>query len=50
MNQNALLSDPVFKKVISNNNSEVISFNYYGLINPGSLKTINDACRKLSNI
>ena len=50
MNQNALLSDPVFKKVISNNNSEIISFNYYGLINPGSLKTINDACRKLSNI
>ena len=50
MNQNALLSDPVFKKVISKNNSEIITFNYYGLINPGSLKTINDACRKLSNI
>ena len=50
MNQNSLLSDPIFKKVISQNNSELISFNYYGLINPGSLKTINNACEKLSNI
>ena len=50
MNQNTLLSDPVLKKVISANNSELITFNYYGLINPGSLKTINKACKELSNI
>ena len=50
MNQNSLLSDPVLRKVISPNNSEIITFNYYGLINPGSLKTINNACEKLSNI
>ncbi len=50
MNQNGLLSDPILRKVISPNNSEIITFNYYGLINPGSLKTINNACEKLSNI
>ncbi len=50
MDQNSLLSDPVLRKVISPNNSEIITFNYYGLINPGSLKTINNACEKLSNI
>ena len=50
VNQNALLSDPIFKKVISINNSKLITFDYYGLINPGSLKTINNACDKLSKI
>ena len=50
MNQNAFLSDPILKKIISANNSKLITFNYYGLINPGSLKTINNACEKLSNI
>ena len=50
MNQNAILSDPVLSKVISKQKSEIITFNYYGLINPGSLKTINNACEKLSNL
>jgi len=50
MNQNALLSDPILQKVISTSKSEIINFNYYGLINPGNLKTINKACEKLSNI
>ena len=50
MNQNAFLSDPILKKIISANNSKLITFNYYGLINPGSLKTINNACDKLSKI
>ena len=50
VNQNALLSDPVLGKVISKDKSELITFDYYGLINPGSLKTINNACKKLSNI
>ena len=50
MNQNNFLSDPILGKVLSINNSEIITFNYYGLINPGSLNTINNACEKLSNI
>ena len=50
VNQNALLSDPVLGKVISKDKSELITFDYYGLINPGSLNTINNACKKLSNI
>ena len=50
MNQNSLLSDPLLSKVISSTKSELITFNYYGLINPGSLKTINKACKRLSNI
>ncbi len=50
MNQNVLLSNPVLKEVISSYDTELITFNYYGLINPGSLKTINNACEKLSNI
>ena len=50
MNQGTLLSDPILSKVISTVKSEITTFNYYGLINPGSLKTINDACEKLSKI
>ncbi len=50
INQNSLLSDPVLNQVISKYDTELIYFNYYGLINPGSLKTINNACKKLSNI
>ena len=50
MSQNSLSSDPILSKVISREKSELITFNYYGLINPGSLKTINRACEKLSNI
>ena len=50
MNQNDLFTDPILGKVVSANNSEIITFDYYGLINPGSLKTINNACKKLSNI
>ena len=50
MNQNSLLANPIFKKIIDSNKNEIVTFNYYGLINPGSLKTINSACMKLSNI
>ena len=32
-------------KAVKNNN--VYNFNYYGLINPGSIDSINDACKKL---
>ena len=50
MNQNSLLANPIFQKIIDSNKNAIITFNYYGLINPGSLKTINSACKKLSNI
>ena len=50
MNQTSLLDDPILKKIIKSNKNEVVTFDYYGLINPGSLKTINNACEKLSNI
>ena len=50
MNQNSLLANPILKKIINSNKNQIVTFNYYGLINPGSLKTINSACIKLSNI
>ena len=50
MNQNSLLANPILQKIIDPNTNEVITFNYYGLINPGNLETINSTCEKLSNI
>ena len=50
MNQNSLLANSILKNIIDSNKNEIVNFNYYGLINPGSLKTINSACMKLSNI
>ncbi len=50
MNENSSLANPILKKIIASNQNEILTFNYYGLINPGSLKTINSACKKLSNI
>ena len=35
-------------KAVKNDN--VYSFNYYGLINPGSMESINDACDKLKSL
>lgn len=50
MNQNSLLNDSILKNIIASNKNEILTFNYYGLINPGSLQTINSTCEKLSNI
>ena len=50
MNQNSLLKDSILNNIIASNKNEILTFNYYGLINPGSLKTINSTCEKLSNI
>ena len=50
MNQNSLLNDSILNNIIDSNKNEILTFNYYGLINPGSLKTINSTCEKLSNI
>ena len=48
--QNSLLANPILEKIIASNKNEIVTFNYYGLINPGSLKTVSSACQKLSNI
>ena len=50
MSQNDSLMPQSLEKIITNKETKVYSFDYYGLINPGSLKTINNACRKLSSI
>ena len=50
MNQNSLLANPMLRRIIDSNKNQIVTFNYYGLINPGSLKTINSACKKLSTI
>ena len=38
------------EKIILNSKTKIHTFNYYGFINPGSLRTINEACIKLSKI
>ena len=48
--QNSLLANPILKKIIASNKNQIVNFNYYGLINPGTLETVNSACKKLSNI
>ena len=50
MNENSYLANPILKKIIASNQNEILTFKYYGLINPGSLKTINSACKQLSYI
>ena len=39
-----------FSNLTAVNNNKVYRFNYYGLINPGSLNSINNACKELKNI
>ena len=45
------LSDkPIWKSISAVKSNKIKFFNYYGLINPGSLNSINNACQKLLNI
>ena len=44
------LSKPYSSNLKAVKNNNVFNFNYYGLINPGSIDTINDACEKLINL
>ena len=46
MNENSALEMPILKKIIASNENKILTFNYYGLINPGSLNTINNACEQ----
>ncbi len=39
-----------FSNLTAVKNNKVFKFNYYGLINPGSLNSINNACKELKNI
>ena len=39
-----------FSNLTAVKNNKVYRFNYYGLINPGSLNSINDACKKLKKL
>ena len=38
------------ENILINGKTKIHTFNYYGFINPGSLETINEACKKLSSI
>jgi len=40
----------IWKDLPAVNTNKVFKFDYYGLINPGSLDSINNACQKLSTI
>ena len=45
-----LKSIPFWKDLKAIQENNVYSFDYYGLINPGSLNSINQSCKKLSSI
>ena len=40
----------IWRKIPAVKKKNIFSFDYYGLINPGSLESINKACKKLSSI
>ena len=41
---------PIWEKLPAVKNKKIFEFDYYGLINPGNLDSIDNACRKLSLI
>ena len=41
---------PIWEKLPAVKNKKIFEFDYYGLINPGNLDSIDTACRKLSLI
>ena len=41
---------PFWKDLNAVKNNNISNFNYYGLINAGSIETINNACKKLKSI
>ena len=40
----------IWRKIPAVKKKNIFSFDYYGLINPGSLESINKACKKLASI
>ncbi len=49
-NKTSLQTLPFWRNLKAIKEEKVYDFDYYGLINPGSLKSINSACKKLSSI
>ncbi|MEL7035774.1 MAG: ABC transporter substrate-binding protein [Cyanobacteria bacterium J06592_8] len=43
-------NDPFWGKLQASTTEQVYAFDYYGLVNPGSLETIEQACDRLSKI
>ena len=48
--QNLFLGKSYTSKLKAVNSNNVYTFNYYGLVNPGSIESINNACRKLKKL
>ncbi len=50
MPQNNSVIPKNLENILISSKTKIHTFNYYGFINPGSLKTINEACMKLYEI
>ena len=48
--QNLFLSKSYTSKLKAVNSNNVYTFNYYGLVNPGNIESINNACKKLKKL
>ena len=48
--QNLFLGKSYTSKLKAVNSNNVYTFNYYGLVNPGSIESINNACKKLKKL
>ena len=48
--KSSLKTLPYWQNLKAIEEKKVYDFEYYGLINPGSLNSINTACKKLSSI
>ena len=48
--QNLFLGKSYTSKLKAVNSNNVYTFNYYGLVNPGNIESINNACKKLKKL
>jgi len=46
----ALKSEPFWQELQAVKSDRIYTFNYYGLVNPGSIDTITEACEKLAEL
>lgn len=47
---NSLKKEPFWQKLKATKNNRVYVFDYYGLVNPGSLNAIEKACQELKKV
>ena len=47
---NSLKKEPFWQKLKASKNNRVYVFDYYGLVNPGSLNAIEKACQELEKV